>query len=274
MVVLIHQKRQHTSQRFFEVLGDNQRLEMVFIQGGSFVMGSPDDEEGREDNEGPQHEVTVSTFLMGRYPVTQAQWRHVANFDPVDPDIEFPSDPSEFSGKEDSDRRPVERITWYQAKEFCDRLSKHTNRTYRLPSEAEWEYACRAGTTTPFHYGGTISAEVANYWSENTYGKGQTGESPGETTAVDYFESGNAFGLSDMHGNVWEWCQDHWHNNYKDAPIDGRPWEEDPLHNNGCVIRGGSWVRHPRDCRSAYRSHDAPDFRNLSLGFRVVLAPR
>ena len=210
---------------------------------------------------------------MGRSPVTQAQWRHVANFPPIDPDIEFPSDPSEFKGKDDSDMRPVERVTWYQAKEFGDRLSRHTKRTYRLPSEAEWEYACRAGTTTPFYYGETISTDVANYWGSSTYGKGKEGEFPQETTAVDYFKTGNAWGLNDMHGNVLEWCQDHWHENYNNAPTDGSAWIEGGDRSYR-VLRGGSWSNLPRFCRSAYRVHYSPDDRDYIIGFRVILAPR
>ncbi|MEB3232090.1 MAG: formylglycine-generating enzyme family protein [Leptolyngbyaceae bacterium] len=273
MAVLTHQTRQYRSKRFFEDLGDGQRLEMVLIRGGTFTMGSPADEEERNESEGPQHDVTLSTFLMGRYPVTQAQWRQVAGFDPVDSKVEFPLSPSGFGDKDDSDRRPVEQVSWYQAKEFCARLSHRTKRNYRLPSEAEWEYACRAGTTTPFYCGETITTDIANYDGNYTYGRGPNGKYRKETTPVDHFEMVNPWGLCDMHGNVWEWCLDPWHENYEGAPLDGRPWLENPSQSNRRVLRGGSWGSRPRYCRSASRSLYAPDIRSYSFGFRVVLAP-
>ncbi|MEM9212919.1 MAG: formylglycine-generating enzyme family protein [Cyanobacteria bacterium P01_F01_bin.150] len=283
MVVFIPKKRTHTDQRFFEALGNNQRLEMVLIQEGTFTMGSPDNEEKRRDAEGPQREVTVSTFLMGRYPVTQSQWRQVSKFDPVDPDIEFPPNPSRFKNKQDSDHRPVEQVNWHQANEFCARLNQFLesrsstplNRAYRLPSEAEWEYACRAGTTTPFYCGETISTDVANYDGNYTYGRGPKGRYREETTPVGSLESGNSWGPCDMHGNVWEWCQDHWHENYKYAPLDGSAWlENTPQSENRRVNRGGSWLARPWFCRSACRNRYHPDGRDAYLGFRVVLAPQ
>ena len=272
MSVSYIQKRKHAGKRFFEDLGNGQQLEMVLIPGGRFTMGSPDDEEGREDNEGPQHDVTVPTFFMGRYPVTQAQWRQVSRFKPVNPDIQFPRNPSKFSGKKNSDQRPVEQVTWHQAKEFCDRLSVHTNQNYRLPSEAEWEYACRAGTTTPFSFGETIGTEVANYDGNYIYGAGQKGEHRGETTPVDFFTRTNPWGLGNMHGNVWEWCLDHWHETYVGAPTDGRAWLE-PESNDDHILRGGSCYSNPMLCRSAYRNHYGLDLRSRNIGLRVALAP-
>ena len=244
-------------------------LEMVAIPGGAFLMGSPADESEREQKrESPQHEVTIAPFFMGRYPVTQVQWRAVAAMPQIERELR--SDPSRFKG----DNRPVERVSWRDAVEFCSRLSAHTGRYYRLPTEAEWEYACRAGTTTPFHFGDMILTEVANFDGSYAYSDGPRGEYRGETTAVDQFGIANAFGLSDMHGNVWEWCQDKWHGNYDGAPIDGSAWlssGEGDLR----VRRGGSWYDNPGDCRSAYRNGDFPDNRYDRIGFRVCCsAPR
>jgi formylglycine-generating enzyme required for sulfatase activity len=206
------------AQYFSEELGDGITLEMVSIPGGTFMMGSPKDKEGRSSQEGPQHRVAVPGFFMGKYPVTQAQWRAVAALPKVK--LNLKHGPFEFEG----DNRPDEWVSWYDAVEFCDRLSQHTGRQYRLPSEAEWEYACRAGTTTPFHFGETITTDLANYrgtdgqlgWS-GSYGRGPEGKYRRETTPVDQFGIANAFGLCDMHGNVGEWCQDHWHENYGEA---------------------------------------------------------
>jgi formylglycine-generating enzyme required for sulfatase activity len=188
---------------------------------------------------------------MGKYPITQAQWRFVAGLPAINRDLD--PTPSHFK----SDNRPVEIVSWYEAVEFCDRLSVYTGRTYRLPSEAEWEYACRAGTTTPFHFGETLSPEVANYGNK------------GKTTTVGKFPA-NAFGLCDMHGNVWEWCLDHWHDGYgEEAPADGSAWVEDE-DGSLRVIRGGSWFNNPWHCRSAYRRASWIGYRNYNLGFRVV----
>ncbi|WP_299402148.1 formylglycine-generating enzyme family protein [Acaryochloris sp. IP29b_bin.148] len=201
-----------------EVLSDGVALELVLVPEGAFVMGSPDDEEERQAREGPQHSVKVPRFWMGQYPITQAQWRIVAQYERVNRDLD--PDPSTFKG----DRNPVERVSWYDAVEFCDRLGQRTGRNYRLPTEAEWEYACRASTTTPFHFGATLSAQYSNYRAEATYGPGEVGEYRQKTTPVDHFQTGNAFGLCDMHGNVLEWCLDHWHENYDNAPTDGSAW--------------------------------------------------
>jgi formylglycine-generating enzyme required for sulfatase activity len=263
----IHRQQQR-AYRFIEPLPEDISLEMVAISAGTFLMGSPEDEPERYDDEAPQHEVTVESFFMGRYPITQAQWKVVAALPQVERELD--PDPSNFKG----DNRPVEQVSWLDATEFCARLSVYTGREYCLPSEAEWEYACRAGTTTPFHFGETICSELANYRGSTAYGDGPEGEYRAETTPVDHFGIANAFGLSDMHGNVWEWCQDHWHSNYEGAPTDSSAWlTEDDGANR--VLRGGSWDGHPRFCRSACRVHDAPDSINRYLGFRVVCsAPR
>jgi formylglycine-generating enzyme required for sulfatase activity len=263
-------KRQGRNQYYDEVLAEDVLpLRMMLIPAGTFLMGSPEGELERADDEGPQHEVTLSQFFMAKYPVTQAQWRVVANLPQVKQTLE--PDPSSFKG----DLRPVEQVSWYDAVEFCDSLTRHTNRQYRLPSEAEWEYACRAGTRTPFHFGATLSTDYANYSGANenygAYGPGTRGESRQETTSIDHFEGANAYGLCDMHGNVWEWCQDHWHSNYDGAPTDGSAWlTEDSKALR--VRRGGSWYFNPRLCRSASRYNYYPVNRNSYYGFRVCCA--
>jgi len=265
MAELVLRKERKQARYFTEKLGDAIGLDMILVPAGTFWMGSPDDEPDRSEAEGPQHEVRVSNFFMGRYPVTQEQWRFVAALDEVERKLE--PDPSQFKG----DKRPVERVSWYDAVEFCDRLAKYTSRPYRLPSEAEWEYGCRAGTTTPFYFGKTLTTEIANYDGNSTYHDGPQGEYREETTPVDQFEIANAFGLCDMHGNVDEWCQDHWHENYDEAPTDGSAWLS-ANENASRVRRGGSWSRNPRSCRSAYRFYNTPALRINFIGFRVVCA--
>ena len=253
---------------FIQDLANDTQLEMMLIPGDTFIMGSPPEELEHRDRESPQHSVTVQPFFMGKYQVTQAQWRFVAQLPQVNRELE--QDPSNFKG----DNRPVERVSWYDAVEFCDRLSQYTGRTYRLPSEAEWEYACRAGTTTPFHFGETITTNLANYDGESTYGDGVEGVYRRETTEVGSFGVANNFGLYDMHGNVYEWCLDDWHDNYKDAPTDGSAWfsSDDKLSDKSgrAVLRGGSWGSLARRCRSAYRFRFLRDFRYFDDGFRVV----
>jgi formylglycine-generating enzyme required for sulfatase activity len=243
-------------------------LEMVSILGGTFLMGSPETEPGRQDREGPQHEVTVPEFFMGRYSVTQAQWRFVAEYLPLVKQ-KLDADPSRFKGED----LPVERVNWERAVEFCDRLSIHTQRQYRLPSEAEWEYACRAGTTTPFHFGETIAPELANYDYKYAYNDGPTGKSPGKTTPAGEFSHANSFGLSDMHGNVWEWCLNDYSGYDGRSPIDGNPRLKTSKTASSKVIRGGSWDYYPQHCRSAYRNYfnarDSSDY----IGFRIVYVP-
>ena len=241
---------------FIEDLGKGVTLDMIHIPEGVFWMGSPESEEGRYDTEGPRHRVSVPAFFMGKYLVTQRQWRSVSLLDDVD--MELNPDSSDLKGG----KRPVECVSWYEAAEFCARLSKHRGKAYRLPSEAEWEYACRAGTITPSHFGARISTDLANI----------SGHYQG-TTEVDKFGA-NAFGLYDMHGNVWEWCLDHWHDNYEGAPTDGSAWLS-PGKGIFRVYRGGSWGSNPRYCRSACRKGGPPVNRNGLIGFRVCCsAPR
>jgi formylglycine-generating enzyme required for sulfatase activity len=249
-----------------EGLGEAIPLQMLLIPAGTFTMGSPDNEPEREEDEA-QHEVTVPPFFLGRYPVTQAQWRAVADLPQAKRELK--REPSNFKG----DNRPVEQVSWYEAVEFCDRLTAHTGRPYRLPTEAEWEYACRAGTMTPFHFGKTLTTEVANYNGNYTYADEPEGEYREETTSVDHFGIANAFGLCDMHGNVLEWCQDHY-GNYDQTPTDGSAWITKEKESTR-ILRGGSWDFYPRICRSAYRVDFQPDSRNYFIGFRVSCsAPR
>ena len=263
-------KRQRGKAQFFtEDLGSGSKLEMVSIEGGTFQMGSPASEKEREDRE-EQHPVTVKPFFIGKYAVTQEQWKAVTVLPQVN--RELYSDPPKFKGA----KRPVEQVTWNDAMEFCDRLSRKTGREYRLPSEAKWEYACRAGTTTPFHFGETVTTDLANYrgtddmslgWS-GAYGQEPIGIYRDQTTQVGSFLP-NAYGLYDMHGNVWEWCLDHWHQNYEGAPSDGSAWVNGG-NSNYRLVRGGSWNLNPGRCRSAHHFRNELNFRASDLGFRVV----
>ncbi|MGG6297163.1 formylglycine-generating enzyme family protein [Leptolyngbya sp. AN02str] len=275
------QRQKQPTQSFIEDLGNGLGLEMIQIPTGTFLMGSPEGELKRHDNEGPQHSVTVPPFLMGRYPVTQEQWRAIARLPVVNRAIK--PDPSSFKGVGEAswakNRHPVNQVSWYHAVEWCDRLSRYTKRTYRLPTEAEWEYACRAGTTTPFYFGETITTQLANYrgtdhqngaWSSSgSYGSGPKGEYRQTTTPVDHFGIANAFGLCEMHGNVLEWCLDHWHENYEGAPIDGTAWVTGG-ESDFRVNRGGCWHFTPSGCRSAYRCYGSPGGILRFDGFRVV----
>jgi formylglycine-generating enzyme required for sulfatase activity len=251
----IIQRQPRIAKYFIEDLGNDVTLEMAAIPGGTFMMGSPENEERRYDNESPQHQVTVPSFFMGKYPVTQAQYQTIMG-----------TNPSLFKGS----NRPVECVSWDNAVAFCEKLSQITGKTYRLPSEAEWEYACRAGTTTPFHFGETITTDLANYNGNYTYGQEPKGVYRRETTEVGSFGVANNFGLYDMHGNVWEWCQDNWHSNYEGAPIDGSAWLGIEKNTNTRLLRGGSWDTYPGNCRSAYRNGNNLDGNHDAIGFRVV----
>lgn len=271
------EKREKQKARFFtEDLGNGVTLDMVYIPGGTFTMGSPESEEryeGYDGEEEPQHQVTIKPFFMGKYPITQVQWKAVASLPQVNRELN--PDPSRFKGE----NLPVECVSWYDAVEFCDRLSQKAKREYRLPGEAEWEYACRAGTTTPFHFGQTITTDLANYrgtdyeeykWS-GSYGQGPKGIYREKTTPVGSFNVANAFGLFDMHGNVWEWCADHWHDNYEGKPSDITIWLSSD-NNELRLLRGGSWINYPDFCRSAYRFYYDAGRGYDYLGFRVVCA--
>ena len=235
-------------------------------------MGSPPTEKGHNPSEAPQRLVKVPPFYMSKFPITQAQWKAIATQPKVEVDLN--RTPSGFTGA----NQPVEQVNWYEAVEFCKRLTNlvEGKLIYRLPSEAEWEYACRGGTTTPFAFGETITGELANYDSSQTFTEEKPVKSKGETTDVGKFPP-NAFGLYDMHGQVWEWCEDDWHENYEGAPTDGSAWlksSEKARKSSNTVLRGGSWVSNPVDCRSACRINYlyslGRDFRVNAIGFRVL----
>ncbi|MEM6866794.1 MAG: formylglycine-generating enzyme family protein [Cyanobacteria bacterium P01_C01_bin.121] len=268
MANLVFKPETKTARYFTEQLSDDVGLDMIWVPGGEFDMGSADDDSEGYGDERPQHRVTIPGFFMGRYPVTQAQWRAVAAL--PQRNQELSPDPSHFKG----DRHPVESVSWYDVVEFCDRLSQHTGRTYRLPSEAQWEYACRAGTDTPFYFGTKLTDDLANFASSEA---SETGEKREGTTPVDQYPYANRFGFSDMHGNVFEWCLDHWHDSYEGAPTDGSAWiDQDAEEDKSRVLRGGSWNNNPRNCRCAYRVNSNPRESDYGVvGFRVMcVAPR
>jgi len=251
---------------------------MVKVPSGTFEMGSPNNEADHSDDEGPQHSVAVPEFFMGRYEVTREQWRQVAKMPRVK--IDLNEDPSKFK---DSLKQPVEQVSWNEVVEFCNRLEKKTGKPYRLPSEAEWEYGARAGTKTPFAFGPTITPKIVNYEGDYPYGSAPKGAYRQKTVEVGSLGVANAFGLYDMHGNVWEWCEDVWHNDYKGAPSDGSAWLNGRDSTRRVVVRGGSWLLHGGSCRSAYRfdydyqtgpSKTAYGTSDFSVGFRVVVAAR
>ena len=236
-------------QKVFE-LSKGINLEMIYIPGGTFQMGSADNE--RDSDERPQHEVKIQPFYLSKYPITQEQYQAVVG-----------SNPASFKGA----KRPVEQVSWDNAVDFCQKISQD-GRKYRLPSEAEWEYACRAGTTTPFYFGETITPDLVNYDGNNPYGKAPKGLYREETTDVGSFPP-NAFGLYDMHGNVWEWCSDRWHENYNGAPTDGSSWETGTVDKR--VQRGGSWGNNAVNCRCVNRFGDSAGGYDGNVGFRVAL---
>jgi formylglycine-generating enzyme required for sulfatase activity len=228
-------------------LGSGIQLEMVWIPNGSFIMGSPSGESGRDDDEGPQTNVRLEGFWMGRYEVTQAQYQAIMG-----------TNPSDFSGA----NNPVERVSWNRAMEFSRKLSERTGENYTLPTEAQWEYACRAGTTSAYYFGND-SGQLENYaWFDSKYG--------GTTHPVGQKQP-NGWGLYDMHGNVWEWCLSLYRP-YPYSETDGRNSES--YTSSARVLRGGSRGSNPENCRSAGRGRNAPARGVDGLGFRVVCSPR
>lgn len=224
-------------------LGNGVNLELVYVPGGTFLMGSPEREEGGQDNERPLHPVTVPEFWMGKYPVTQEQYQAVSG-----------ENPSHFKGKD----RPVEQVSWHDAKAFFEKVLQKLGERLRLPSEAEWEYACRARTTTPYYVGDKLTLKQACYGRSSAEGTVPVGRYPA-----------NLFGLYDMHGNVWEWCQDTLHDRYDGAPKNGYVWADDNANENR-IRRGGCWVSLAEKCRSAYRSYYYSSIPSNGIGFRVV----
>ncbi|PSB26315.1 formylglycine-generating enzyme family protein [Stenomitos frigidus] len=257
-------RRSHQAQFFAEALEAGLTIDMVAISKGRFLMGAATTERSSLDSERPRRRVTVPAFFMSQQPVTQAQWRMVATLPRVKRGL--PLNPSHFKGND----LPVESVSWFDAVEFCDRLSKHTGSTYRLPSEAEWEYACRAGTTTPFHFGETITSQLANYGSAFTYALESEGDYRQSTAPVDGF-SYNAFGLGNMHGNVWEWCADTWHDSYSGASSRSVAWVNGGT-SDWRSLRGGAWSDTPDQARSAKRSGYPAAALNRIIGFRVCCA--
>jgi formylglycine-generating enzyme required for sulfatase activity len=242
-----------TAQVYKENLTNTLDLTMVKIPAGSFIMGSSSRENESESRERPQHRVKIKEFYMGQTEITQAQYQAIMG-----------ENLSTFKG----DNRPIENVTWQQAKVFCRKLSLKTGKTYTLPSESQWEYACRAGTTTPFSFGATITTEVANYESEYAYANAPKGTYRRETTEVDKFPP-NAFGLYDMHGNVSEWCEDTWSKNYQNALVDGKARTKGKYPSKR-VFRSGSWYDNPGSCRSAFRYAWVTDDVSSTIGFRVI----
>lgn len=232
--------------------------EMVVIPGGTFLMGSPEDEPGRLHNEGPQHEVTVPRFALGACAVTFAEYDHFCETT----EREKPEDKG--WGR---DERPAIYVSWKDASAYCEWLSGETGCEYRLPSEAEWEYACRASSVGPFWWGDTIAPEQANYDGTFRYNGGEKGEFRQQTVSVRSFAR-NPFGLWQVHGNVWEWCADNWRDDYEGAPSDGRAWlgGGDRLK----VLRGGSWSNYPGYLRSTYRGYGGPGVHYVDFSFRVA----
>jgi formylglycine-generating enzyme required for sulfatase activity len=291
---LLRQPRQTSG--FREALDNTSTLTMLWIPPGRFLMGSAEGEEGRKDSEGPLHQVHLQGFFMGQTPITQAQWRVVAQWEEREGERwgrTLQPDPSMFQPSGDTRRRdpigrfhlleaetttegrPVERVNWKDAIEFCKRISLRTGRHYTLPSEAQWEYACRAGTTTPFAFGDTLTEKLANYNATITYTNGPKGQWQQQTNPVGRYPA-NAWGLHDMHGNVWEWCLDHWHDNYEGAPEDGSAWlyDGEKKKESDRLLRGGSWFVNPWNCRSVCRSHFRPVDVGSEVGFRVVCLPQ
>ncbi|MGH8693757.1 MAG: SUMF1/EgtB/PvdO family nonheme iron enzyme [Burkholderiales bacterium] len=258
-----------------EDLGNGVKLEMVEVPSGEFLMG--EDAAGAADYEKecvrylskelcapwgkmqtPQRRVKLNGFLMGKYEVTQGQWKAVMGALP--PNLSSLS--TDFKG----DDLPVVNVSWEEAQEFIKKLNeklKLGRSAYRMPSEVEWEYAARAGTRTPFAFGETISPETANYWWDNPHRNAQKKDHLGHPVKVGSYPA-NAFGLFDLHGNVWEWCEDDWHDSYNGAPVDGRAWVDTPSRGSSRVDRGGGWYAGAVSCRSADRSHGAPGIRSAT----------
>jgi formylglycine-generating enzyme required for sulfatase activity len=269
------------SQRGDKVITNSIGMKLALIPAGKFLMGSPATEAERDDKE-VQHEVTISRpFYLGIYEVTQAEyarlmgkpraggkhnpWNHGPRFD---------------AGKGGGPDHPIENVRWNQAVEFCRRLTalpeeKKAGRSYRLPTEAEWEYACRAGTSTPLHHGGSLSGKQANFNGDYPYGGADKGPYLRRTARVGSYKP-NAWGLYDMHGNVQEWCSDWYDPDYykKSPKTDPKGPEKGVLSTDYKdfyrVVRGGSWVDEGRGCRCAYRFRAMPHDGYQIVGFRVV----
>jgi len=229
-------------------------IKFVRIAPGSFMMGSPNSEKSRGDDEILHKVVFTRPLYLGIHAITQEQWQAVMG-----------SNPSHFRGEKNL---PVDNVSWHDCQEFCARLRAIDKKPYRLPTEAEWEYACRAGATTPFHFGDTLSTEQANYNGTFTYGNGRPGVYRARTIPVGSLAA-NAWGLHDMHGNLWQWCQDR-HGGY--ARQDSTD-PQGPATGENRLLRGGSWGNHPVFLRAANRNFGPPDARTEYYGLRVGFTP-
>jgi formylglycine-generating enzyme required for sulfatase activity len=281
-------KRVETARYFQVELPGGMQMDLVQVPTGGFMMGTLESDlvavkqgssrgvEKKDLNydivesyirrvnwESPRHMVNVPGFYMSKFEITQAQWRAVASLPRVNTDLL--SDPSSFKGS----NLPVETITWDEAIEFCERLTRATGRRFRLPTEAEWEYAARAGTNTPFNFGDSIKTDWANFQGKFPYNNSPKGEFRETTVAVGTLGLPNAFGLYDMHGNVWEWCSDVWNENYEGAPVDGKSWDTGKISYLR-IIRGGAWDSFGGECRSNSRNRMTATIRLNSIGLRVV----
>ena len=249
----INSRTSASAQYFTEDLGESVTLDIIAIPAGNFVMGA----RGKNHNsdESPPHEVHVPAFGLSKYSITQAQYQAVMG-----------KKPSMFSGE----NLPVERVNWHDAREFCQKLAIMTGKQYRLPSEAEWEYACKAGSTTTFFLGDMITSKFANFHGEVAWNNGPGGVFRGQTTEVGMFPP-NKFGLYDMHGNVFDWCEDIYEANYRDAPNNGIAWEIQDGEELR-VLRGGSWYHTPIACASTTRLRIQPNYRAPDIGIRVAIS--
>jgi len=247
------QRNPGQAQAWIYPLGGGVHLTLVEIPGGMYHMGSQHGE-GYAD-ETPRHLVTLAPFLLGQAPVTQAQWAAVMGKEQY----------TRFHGP----ALPVDNVSWLDTAEFCRKLSKKSGLNYRLPSEAQWEYACRAGAQAPFSTGDTITTDYANYVGEHMYWEEPRGVYRHVPTPAGTFPP-NPFGLYDMHGNLWEHCADRWHADYSGAPIDGSAWEQGG-ESGFRVARGGSWHEPPTNCRAATRLRVDEREREDYYGFRVLL---
>ncbi len=238
---------------------DATPLILVRIPAGSFLMGSPENEQDRRSGEEPQHPVTISQdFYLGKYEVTKAQWTAVMGTTPW----------SGYSYVLNDPNSPAVYISWNDCQDFVTELNKLGQGTFRLPSEAEWEYACRAGTTTRFYWGDDPSyTQIGDY----VWYAGNTWYANERYAHVAGLKLPNDWGLYDMSGNVWEWCQDYWHDNYTGAPANGSAWESPKSSYR--VLRGGNWGSYVSDCRSTLRLGNVPDRRNYKYGVRLARTP-
>ena len=234
-------------------LGNEVNMVVVYIPAGEFDMGSPMDELKRDKDEAQHHIKLTKPFYIGKFEVTQLQYRVIVS-----------ENPSKFGG----DKLPVDNVNWHEARRFLKKLSDKTGLKFRLPTEAEWEYACRAGTKTAFNTGTTLDCDLANYDATEPYADGIIGKYLKRTTEVGSYPP-NAFGLYDMHGNVWEWCNDIYNDDYyKVTPLTD---PQGPQEGKAKVVRGGAWYEEAYKCRSADRNHRWPKDNQSIIGFRVVL---